>query len=884
VIHRDIKPENVLLHEGEAVVTDFGIALAISEAGGTRLTETGFSLGTPHYMSPEQAAGEQDLNARSDVYSLGCVLYEMLAGEPPFTGNTAQSVIAKRLSESPPSVTTLRDTVPTALDACLTKALARSSADRYESAAAFATALTDDPRATTRIATTPARWSHPVAAAGLFGVASLAVLGVVYVVMLQLGLPDWVLRAAVGLLVVGLPIILATAFSERRMLTGAHRQSHRWLNWRRALHGGGLAFMSLGIVTAGFMAMRALGIGPAGTLMAKGLLEQRDPILLADFENRTSDSTLGETITGGLRIDLSQSRVVRLVEPATVAAARERMVADPDAPLDEALAREVAEREGIRAILAGEVSSVGSGYMLSARLISPTDGALLGAERVTADDDTELIAAIDQLSARLRARIGESLKDVRASPALNRVTTSSLEALRKYTRAAHIDEQEGDPRRAVPLLEEAVALDTTFAMAYRKLGNNLSRSGRDEAGVTAIVRAFELRARATELERYLIEAYYYGWPEYDGARLASAYRSVLALDPENYIALNNLAVYMSHTQQWGEQESLALRAVEMSGVFMAYNGAYRAQLAQGKFTEARATIDRYVEAHPNLATPAQIDLLLAQRKYERAESMIREQVARTDIPVGARGNAMESLGDLMQLRGRMDEAERWFREWMAGEYGSVQDFDAVYHLAALQSERGAPAEAMRLLNSFPANALPAIERPYLELAEFHAAAGRLDRARNLAVQYEERVPAGLRKHSNRRKGWERVSGEIALNEGRFDDAVAAFAMVNELSGLCTTCGLARLAHAWLQSGQPDSALSVYERMVSTPIVSLHDDDVRWLPDSYIRLGELYEVRNDTTNAVRCYHEFVELWKDADPELQPLVEDIRRRMGMLTRER
>ena len=131
---------------------------------------------------------------------------------------------------------------------------------------------------------------------------------------------------------------------------------------------------------------------------------------------------------------------------------------------------------------------------------------------------------------------------------------------------------------------------------------------------------------------------------------------------------------------------------------------------------------------------------------------------------------------------------------------------------------------------------------------------------------------------------QRVSGEIALYEGRFDDAVADFTAVNELSGTCATCGLARLAYAWLQNGQSDSALSVYVRLVSTPTDGrLGDDDVRWLPDTYKRLGELYEARNDTTNAVKYYNEFVELWKDADPELQPLVQDIRRRIGSLTRE-
>jgi hypothetical protein len=141
VVHRDIKPENILFQEGEAVLADFGIALAVKEAGGNRLTETGLSLGTPQYMSPEQATGDRALDARSDIYSLGAVLYEMLTGEPPVTGATAQAVIAKLLTERPTSVRVVRDTVPPAVDVAVAKSLAKVPADRFASAADFIRAL-----------------------------------------------------------------------------------------------------------------------------------------------------------------------------------------------------------------------------------------------------------------------------------------------------------------------------------------------------------------------------------------------------------------------------------------------------------------------------------------------------------------------------------------------------------------------------------------------------------------------------------------------------------------------------------------------------------------------------------------------------------------------
>src|SRR5256712_514802 len=153
VVHRDIKPENILLSGGEAVVADFGIARAITQAAGTRLTETGIPVGTPAYMSPEQASGGGPLDGRSDVYSLACVLYEMLVGEPPYTGASAQVVIAKRFTDPVPSVRRLRETVPSAIDSAITRALAKAPGDRYATATDFGeapTAATPTPTMTAR--------------------------------------------------------------------------------------------------------------------------------------------------------------------------------------------------------------------------------------------------------------------------------------------------------------------------------------------------------------------------------------------------------------------------------------------------------------------------------------------------------------------------------------------------------------------------------------------------------------------------------------------------------------------------------------------------------------------------------------------------------------
>ena len=184
VIHRDIKPENILLHDGRALVADFGIALAASKAGSTRMTETGMSLGTPHYMSPEQAMGEREITARSDVYALGCVLYEMLTGEPPFTGATAQAIVARVLTEHPRPMLPQRHTIPPQVEAAVLTALEKLPADRFATAAEFAAALTDTgyaPRATVAMAAAAgpatALWKRRFALAAAVAVVAAVLAG-----------------------------------------------------------------------------------------------------------------------------------------------------------------------------------------------------------------------------------------------------------------------------------------------------------------------------------------------------------------------------------------------------------------------------------------------------------------------------------------------------------------------------------------------------------------------------------------------------------------------------------------------------------------------------------------------------------------------------------
>jgi serine/threonine-protein kinase len=214
VVHRDIKPENILLQSGQALVADFGIALAVSQAGGSRLTETGLSLGTPHYMSPEQATGDRDIDARSDIYSLGAMVYEMLVGDPPHTGSNLQAIIAKILSDEPSPVTRSRKTVPPNVEAAVSKALAKVAADRFGTASEFSGALTN-PNFTTPTVRVTAPASAPQRERRGFPTWLTAAVGFLLVVLIGSSLWGWLRPTPKTILRLGL------AFPEEEMLQRA---------------------------------------------------------------------------------------------------------------------------------------------------------------------------------------------------------------------------------------------------------------------------------------------------------------------------------------------------------------------------------------------------------------------------------------------------------------------------------------------------------------------------------------------------------------------------------------------------------------------------------------------------------------------------------------
>jgi tetratricopeptide (TPR) repeat protein/predicted Ser/Thr protein kinase len=910
VVHRDIKPDNVLLSGKHAVVTDFGVAKAVSASTGvTALTSLGIAIGTPAYMAPEQATADPHVDHRADIYAAGALAYEMLCGRPPFSGPTPQAVLAAHVTQAPDPVTVHRDTVPASLAELVMRCLQKKPADRWQSADDVLPQLdavltpsgcmTPTGRVPTADWEAEARKAHPVRVTGLFTLAAVGALAIVYLLVQQLGLPWWVLIGTVVILAVGLPVVAYTGHRERRRVVARSAGVqitpagglHRIFTWRRAAIGGGVAFGGLALIAAAYMAMRLIGIGPVGTLVATGVLEERDVLILADFEDRTPDASLGTSVTEAFRIDLSQSPVVRLMGAATIGEALTRMNRSPTGTMNAELATEIARREGVKAVVVGEIGMLGSGYVISTSMVSSDDRSVLVALRETADDDSDLIGAVDRLSAKLRERIGESLRSIRASEPLERVTTSSLEALELYTRAVRASDM-GDLERSAALLEEAIRIDSMFAMGYRKLAVVLNNSFAPRSRTDpAVTKAFELRERLPPVERYLAEAYYYDNVEYDPAKVVAAYRSILEIDPEETTALNNLSIQLAYGRQWAESEELALRAIDVELAPTYFVNAVVAQLGQRKLVDAERTLALFDERLPDNPLHEVLHVFIAEAREDFAAAVAHLDTLDTIVGGSATWTSTTALWQAVDLaiRGRLADAKAAASrgaEISLEQRGDTSGYYSGVGLAAwielsLSDRRDRALQMVdAAVSRYPWENLDPRDRPYSSLAQFYAIAGDVDRAKRLLSEYEAAVPEPLRRsdfvlHAAR--------GAVAEAEGRLDDAAAHYRAWYDAGGECASCGLSERARVYDAMGQRDSALALYGRAAEIRGAGWAFDQMPYYGPNLKRLGELAEERGDTAKAVEYYDRLIDLWRDADPELQPIVDEVRSRLADLAGE-
>jgi len=756
------------------------------------------------------------------------------------------------------------------------------------------------------------RASHVWGVLAVYLGASWVVLQIVDVVKQNLGLPDWVFPFALLLLLIGLPIILATALVQGRsantgstgsgdatLVTDSGRvvepadaaggAGRRLFTWKNALLGGGLAFLFLAAVTGAFMYMRSAGIGPVGSLVAKGVLEERSRVVLAEFE--ATDSVLARTVTESFRVDLAQSPVLALVEPDSIANALARMDLAATTPLDEQTARELAVRDGIPALVAGEVAALGAGYVLTARLVAAGDGAVLASARASARDDAELLDAIDEVSSKLREQVGESYTSLRETPSLAHVTTGSLEALKKYTQAYDARHRQGNPEAAIQLLEEAVAIDSTFALAWRDLGTILGNAGILESRrVDAIARAYRHRDRLSERERYVVEASYYQEVTEEPQKVIETWEAVLRLDSTDAQALNNIGYTYYQQADWEN----ALRWYERS-----HEEAPDVPMHLANVATTRANLGDYAAADSLYAELDSVsenpdwDLWRASFLWQKGEEagarevlqgVLREHPSRP----GATSRARGALAALDLVHGKLARATGTMQGLADGALGAGMDGLALQMLVNAAQWRfdvtGDSARAVAAIDAALAridiDSIPTLDRPWFDIARILAESGEIDRSREALNREWEDTPDLLKPAYEKYRAEGR--GIVARAEGRPLEALEELRTVPPWP--CVPCRQWVEGRLFDDAGRADSAIVYYERSLTEPWNYRIWHDGSTLAPTHERLGQLYDEQGDIENAALHYARFVELWTDADPELQPRVRAAQARLEAIVRER
>ena len=920
VVHRDIKPDNVLLAGSSATVTDFGIAKAISAARaaapGATLTAVGTAIGTPAYMPPEQAAGDPNVDHRSDIYAFGAMAYELLAGRPPFVADSPARVISAHFNEVPRDVRELRGDTPPALAELVQRCLAKEVGDRPQEARELVRVL-DNVTASGPSSVAAAALRAPQLQLGralaLWAGSTAVVAVTAWAATRTIGLPDWALPGALGVMLAGLPAVLGTWYVQRatrRALTGTPTftpggssaphgalatmaiKASPHLSWRRTWLGGALAVGGFATLVVAFMVMRALGIGPMGSLMGAGQFGRQETLVVADFRSPPGDSTLGATVSEAVRTDLAQSRHLNVM---TRAATREllQLMGRPDmAAVEFDVAREIATREGAKAILDGDVVQLGPSYVVSARLVSSLDGKELAAFRETAQDDGELVAALGRLSHEIRGKVGESLRDIREAQSLERVTTSSLPALRKYVEGSDVIAATGDNERGQALLREALAYDSTFAMAWRRLASTYVGSGRErDQLLEAIKKAYQFRDRLSENERLLTEGSYYSYgPVPDVDRSLVAYETLVARDSTNRAALNNAATRYGRKGEWPKAIAALERATKLPSPFGgAFTNLVDAHLAVGDVAGASRTLEDFRRVLPSNALHWMADtkVLLASGALDSASGVASRAFARATSS-GTRDVASYFTGSIAMLRGQPREGLRWYAigNEAASKDGAsrtpllVSGLDSAFVTAWFLEDRPRARQyLLRALARAPIESLPPAERPWSYLSEIAAVLNDPALSRS-ALQGHLRDTASVGVTPGR-EAWLRAL--LARSEGRHADAIPLIREARRTYYRGPRLINYDLGDAFDLAGAPDSAIVYYERFAERAFSDI-DEEPMLLGGTFKRLGELYDAKGDTTRAESYYQRFVDLWKDAEPELQPKVRRARERIAELRRNR
>jgi TolB-like protein/tetratricopeptide (TPR) repeat protein/tRNA A-37 threonylcarbamoyl transferase component Bud32 len=695
IIHRDIKPANVLLGSGHALVADFGIARAVDS--GAALTQTGLSVGTPQYMSPEQSLGETEVDGRSDVYAIGCVLYEMMAGQPPYMGPTPQAILARSLTQEVRPLAALRPDVPPAVAAVVAHAMERNLAERYQTASELVAGL-DAVQDAGRTGATASAAAGPSAGrvGALFGIAAAAVLAVFYAVMKQLGLPPWAFALAVVLMAAGWPVLQLTRKVEARRRAGREILGlRRFLTWRTAIAGGVLAVLVWAAIATALVVRVAGGGGGV----------KRLAVLPFDNRGAASDGYFVDGIADQVRGKLAELDGFEVTARTSSDQYRETA----------ATPQEIGRELGVDYLLTATVSWApgphgGRRVQVVPELIAARTGDVTW-QRTFDADVTDVFKVQGTIATQVAGALGVALGSAEERE-LARRPTGNAAAYDLYLRGRALSGN--DPatlRQAAGLFEQATALDPSFAEAWASLSSTLTMlyfNSAPDPGVAAEAR--------------------------------SAAEQALAADPSGaagHRAMGQYYLNVVKSPAQAEQElTLALRAAPKDPPTL--RAAAGLEVSLGRWDDGVAHLELARRLDPRVPPGSLLRTLIRLRRYPEAVKVGRAALALAPSDL----NVIENLAMVYLAQGDLEGARSVIRDAPAtlSQAALVAQFANYFDLMWVLDE-----PQQRLLLRLPPSAFDN-DRPTWAgvLAQTYALRGDMTRARAYADTARQGLEEQLR--------------------------------------------------------------------------------------------------------------------------------------------